>query len=54
MAAPTPQQQVFDIPELLELILINLRHDEIPVLQRVARRWREAVIGSPAIQRKLV
>lgn len=49
MAAPTPQQRVFDKPEFLEPILINLRHDDIPGLQRVARRWRGAVIVSPAI-----
>lgn len=46
-------QQVFDVPELLEMILVNLSIEELLAAQFINRQFRDAVNSSTKLQRKL-
>lgn len=46
-------QQVFNVPELLETILVNLTMEELLAAQFINRQFRDAVNGSTRLQRKL-
>jgi hypothetical protein len=47
--------KVFDVPELLEHIILSLpEYDILTSAQRVSRAWKASVDASPGIQRKLL
>lgn len=46
-------QEVFDVPELLELILLNLAVIELLELQQVSRQLRDAVKTSKKVQQRM-
>ncbi|KAI0836061.1 hypothetical protein F5Y06DRAFT_305653 [Hypoxylon sp. FL0890] len=51
---PTAEEKVFNITELLELILLNVKPRDILVnVQKVSKRWKEVIEGSYKIQQAL-
>jgi hypothetical protein len=51
----TSSTKVFDVPELLEHIILSLpEYDILTSAQRVSRAWKASVDASPGIQRKLL
>jgi hypothetical protein len=44
---------VFAVAELFEAVLLQLSQRDLLVLQRVSRRWRDTIAGSPTVQQKL-
>ena len=48
-----PSIETFAIPELLEMILENARHQDLLVWQRVSKTWQAVIQDSPRIQEKL-
>lgn len=49
----TASHQVFHVPELLELILLQLSQKDILLSQRTSRSFRHTVLGSPRLQKAL-
>lgn len=50
---PPPPLNPFEIPELLELLLLNLPTQDVFNLQRVSRKWRDVVASAPRLRWKL-
>ncbi|KAK4569356.1 hypothetical protein LTR86_003118 [Recurvomyces mirabilis] len=50
---PTATRQVFDIPELLEQILVDLLFKWLLLSQRTSKAFNEAITASPNLRRKL-
>ena len=48
-----PRETVFNSPELLEAVLLQLPQSSLLQIQTVCRRWRYAINDSPALQQKL-
>lgn len=46
-------QRVFEIPEILENILIELEGEELPYVTPVNRQFKDAVLGSVKLRQKL-
>lgn len=49
----TMANQVFDVAELLEMVLSGLDMTDLAVSQSVCHQWRSAILSSPDLQRKL-
>jgi hypothetical protein len=50
---PSAASQVFDLPELLELVLRNLDPRELFAVERVCRSFHNALHGSPTLRRAM-
>ena len=56
MASPSEWaavEQVFHLPELLEIILLHLSQKDILLAQRTSRCFRHTIVGSPRLQKAL-
>jgi hypothetical protein len=51
--ANKPRNTVFSTPEVIEEILSYLPPPELLVIQRVSWEWKNAIMSSPKLQRKL-
>jgi hypothetical protein len=49
----TATEQVFHLPELLEMILLQLSQKDILLSQRTSRSFRHTTLGSPRLQKAL-
>ena len=49
----TATEQVFQLPELLEIILLQLSQKEVLLSQRTSRSFRHTILGSPSLQKAL-
>lgn len=52
-ALRNPANEVFNIPELLELILLDVFWYDLFILQRVSRSFRNTIEGSPKLRHKI-
>jgi len=53
MTTEAPRRAALDTTEILENVLSFLPNRKIFIIQRVCRRWRDVIAGSPDIQQKL-
>lgn len=52
IARGTATTRAFQVPELLELITLELPMGDILIIQRVCQDWRDAIKDSKVVQRK--